>query len=656
MRLLLLCVPLVFGSLAAAADGVVFHKSVYAVFAAADCHACHNPEGVASGTKLLFPEHDASPERIQAFGKSLVSLVDRRNIDKSLLLVKPTNRIPHAGGQRIKPGSPEETALRAWIEQLSQMQGPELARALRYKEDEEASGGGHDLPRVSVRRLTHSQYNNTVRDLLGDRTAPAGQFPPEDFVNGFKNQYQAQSLSPILVEAYGAAAEKLARNAFRGGNPAGLVPCKPSVSCRSQFVKSFGLRAFRRPLELSEQKRYQALFAKEKDFFAGARLVVEAMLQSPHFLFRLEDTDNPKWKPYARAARLSYALWDTMPNDALLTSAARGELDNPAGVDKVARRMLDDPKAKQALDEFVSQWLRFDRVLTSTKDRRRFPQFTRETAYAMTEEARRFIADLVWGDQDFRQLFNGRYGYLNADLAAVYKLPAPAAEFAKVSFPPESERAGLLGQALFLALTSRPDETSPTARGLFVREQFLCQKVADPPPGVNTNLPPISEAKPMTNRDRLAEHTINKSCAGCHSLIDPIGFGFEKFDAIGGRREKLPLVFSADRRNRNAPVKTVQLELDTTGFVAGLKNSGFKSPVELGAVLAESPECQECMVKQYFRYMVGRTETAADRPLIRSVAERFRTSNFRFKELIISMVRSREFPEEAKPVHAARNH
>jgi hypothetical protein len=300
--------------------------------------------------------------------------------------------------------------------------------------------------------------------------------------------------------------------------------------------------------------------------------------------------------------------------------------------------------------------MRFDRVLTSTKDRRRFPQYTRETAIAMTEETRRFISDLVWGDQNFTDLFTADYGYLNADLAAVYKMPAPAAEFTKVTFPPESERAGLLGQALFLSLTSKPDDTSPTARGLFVREQFLCQKVADPPPGVNTNLPPISAAKPQTNRDRLAEHTTNKSCSGCHSLIDPIGFGLEKFDAIGGRRDKLPLVFFGDRRNRNTPPKTIELDLDTSGFVAGIQGSKFTSPKELGAVLGRSEVCQECIVKQYFRYTVGRTETPGDRSMIKAVTEDFRKSGFRFKELIISMVRAREFAADGGAVHVANNH
>ena len=162
--------------------------------------------------------------------------------------------------------------------------------------------------RADLRRLTHSQYNNTVHDLLGDQTAPANQFPPEDFINGFRNQRKAQSLSPLLIEAYSAAAEKLARTAFRGGDTHGLIPCKPSAACRTRFVREFGLKAFRRPLEPAEQKRYETLMSRETDFIKGAQLVTEAMLQSPNFLFRLDETSDPKWKPYVTASRLSYAL------------------------------------------------------------------------------------------------------------------------------------------------------------------------------------------------------------------------------------------------------------------------------------------------------------------------------------------------------------
>jgi hypothetical protein len=447
-----------------------------------------------------------------------------------------------------------------------------------------------------------------------------------------------------LLDAYSASAERMARNAFRGGDTRGLIPCKPSAACRTQFIREFGLKAYRRPLEAEEQKRYEALMRKETDFYKGAQLAVEAMLQSPPFLFRLEGSSNPAWKQYAAATRLSYALWDSMPDAALFESAAKGELSNPQGVERAARRMLDHTKARDAFDEFVAQWMRFDRILTASKDRRRFPQFTRETAVAMTEEARVFLGDLVWNDRNFMDFVKADYSFVNGDLATIYGMPAPAREFERVQFPAGSERAGLLGQTLFLALTAKPDETAPTARGLFVREQFLCQHVAEPPPGVNTNLPTITEAKPQTNRERLSEHVTNPSCFTCHNLIDPIGFGFEKFDAIGARREKFKLSFFPGYRaaNRRAPPKTVELDIDTTGHVAGVASSSFTSPMQLGKVLAESAQCQECVVKQYFRYTFGRMETPGDRALIKKALEDFRSSQFRFKELIVSLLRSGE--------------
>jgi hypothetical protein len=619
----------------------------------AGCRSCHNPDGVASATRLHFPEADSSPDRIEAFGRSLVVLVDRAQPDRSLLFNKPTNRIPHTGGERIKQGSPDETVLKAWVASLAQLSGDALASALKYREDEGAGAG--QLP-AYLRRLTHSQYNHTVRDLLGDQTAPAGQFPPEDFVNGFRNQTQGQSLSPLLIESYSGAAEKLAANAFRGGDTHGLIPCKPSAACRAKFVREFGLKAFRRPLDADEQKRYETLMSGETDFVKGAQLVIEAMLQSPSFLFRLDDTADPKWKPYVTASRLSYSLWDTMPDAALFAAAAKGELSTPADVEKTTRRMLDDPRSHEALNEYVSQWLRFDRIQTASKDRRKYPQFQKETAVSMTEEALTFVGDLVWRDRNFMDLFTANYGFVDVELAPIYKVQAPAKEFDRVPFPPGSERAGILGQALFLALTAKPDDSSPTARGLFVREQFLCQHVPDPPAGVNTNLPPFTEARPQTNRDRMSEHVTNPSCAACHKLMDPIGFGLEKFDGIGARREKFRLLFNTTRGERQLPGKAVDLNIDAAGNIAGIPDSQFSSPAQLGALMAKSELCQECMVKQYFRYTMGRLEIPADRPLIQRLLTEFRNSQFRFKELIVSLARLREYPDSEGNVHVASNH
>ncbi len=649
----------VLGIVPAVAQDGPFGSGLFQVLEKAGCRSCHAPDGVASATRLHFPEPDAAPERIEAFGRSLVTLIDRERPDASLLLNKPTNRVTHVGGERIKAGSEDEAALQEWIKRLTRLSGDELASALKYRE-QEFSGGGHEIPRNELRRLTHSQYNHTVRDLLGDQTTPSSQFPPEDFVNGFRNQTQSQALSPLLVEAYSAAAERLARNAFRGGDIRGLIPCsQASPACRARFVREFGLKAFRRPLEPSEQQRYEALMAGEADLIQGAQLVVETLLQSTSFLFHLDESSDPKWKPYAMASRLSFAIWDTAPDAELLAAAARGDLNTSQGVERAARRMLDDPLARESLDEFVSQWMRFDRILTASKDRRKFPQFTHETAVAMTEEARLFIGDLVWNDRNFMDLFTADYGYANADLAAIYGVEEPLQEFDRVVFPAASERAGLLGQALFLAITAKPEESSPTARGLFVREQFLCQHVPDPPAGVNTNLPPFTQETPQTNRDRMSEHATNPSCASCHQLIDPIGFGLERFDAIGAKRDTFQLQFRGPRTEgggRRRPLKTLDLEIDAAGYVAGLPDSEFASPLQLGAVLAKSVQCQECVVKKYFRYTFGRMETPADRRLIRNVTDAFRNSEFSFKEMIVALMRERVLLDSGEAVHVASNH
>lgn len=621
--------------LAVGGSAAEFSESILPILEENACRTCHNSEGVASATRLHFPPKDTSADRWEAFGRSLARFVDRGRPEASLLLAKPTNRLTHVGGERIKQGSPNEQILRGWVEKLAGLPEAEFKSAQAFDADAPARKMRQG---AVLRRLTHSQYNNVVRDLLGELSQPASQFPPEDFVNGFKNQYEAQNLSPVLFEAYSAAAERLARNAFRFGDSRRLTGCKEQTpACGAQFVRSFGRKAFRRPLDAGELKRYQALFASQGEFLKGAQAVVEAMLQSPNFLFRLDETSDPALKPYAAASRLAFALWDTMPDEALLNGAEKGQLSTREGIRLAARRLLADAKAKQALDEFVSQWMQFDRVITASRDRRTYPKFSRETAAAMTEETRRFVADLVWNRRNFMELFTAEYGYVNAELANVYGVAAPATEFDKVAFPAGSERAGLLGQALFLTLTSKPNDTSPTARGLFVREQFLCQHVADPPPGVSTDLPPLTEDKPQTNRQRLAMHASNESCAGCHNLIDPIGHGLEKFDGIGERRENLKLSFYPDRQRRQPP-KVVELDLDTSGWVAGIANSRFQSPKELGAVLAQTPQCQECVVKQYFRYVAGRSENTVDRPLIRKVTGEFRGSGFQFQEMVLSLM------------------
>src|SRR5437879_5548534 len=623
-----------------------FVSQLYPVFEKAQCRLCHNDNGVASRTRLQFPSEEAGAAEIAAFSLRLAALVDRNKPAESLRLGKPTNRVQHTGGERIHPGSEEEKALRQWIAYLVSLADDRIRAATSTGPAAKAS---------VVRRLTHSQYNHTVADLLGDQTRSADQFPQEDYINGFTNQAEGQSIPPLLAEAYNHAAEKLARNAFRGGDRNHLIPCEAQSAgdpdCRQRFIREFGRRAYRRPLLDREVARYEKLFVLEattaKDFTAGAQVVVEAMLQSPSFLFHMEQGPNGEFEYYRAASRLSYFLWDTMPDETLFRLAASGQPHTPEQIEAQTRRMLGDPRAKQSMNEFLAQWLRFDSLRNAIRDRRLFPEFSAELVAAMAEETRRLFGHLVWEDGNFMELFTARYSFVNNDLAQLYGLPAPAQKFGRIDFPVDSKRSGILGQAAFLALTSKPSDTSPTERGKFVREHFLCQVIPPPPPGVNTNLPPVTDAKPSTNRERLQFHVSSPTCAGCHVLVDPIGFGFENFDADGKYREKQKVVIypTFDEMKNKVKMKPTeyQLDLDTKAFVKGVPNSEFSSPRELGRVLANEAVCQKCVVKQLFRYALGRPETPADQPEIDNALQAFRNSRFRFQQLIIAIVTSKPF-------------
>ncbi len=611
---------------------------------AAGCQSCHTAGGVAAETRLRIPSEKPSPDQLQAFEWGARRLVDVSRPERSLLRVKPTFRISHTGGRLIEPDSPEDALLADWIEQLAKL-GPVAEPAA------EESTPRRLPPSRMLSRLTHSQYNNTVRDLLGDHSRIADRFPPEDFVNGFKNQVQTQDIPPLLAEAYSDAAEKLARNAFRGGDRHGLVPCQPSAaqdaSCAEEFIRTLGRRAFRRPLEADEIDLYRRLFLAEAagtgEFLDGARLVVEVMLQSPKFLFHPEPSPDAKRTAYARANRLAYFLWNSLPDDKLLAAAESGDLDTPEGLQAEARRMLDDPRVRAAVDEFFAQWLRFDLTLNSVRDRRLYREFSPELAIAMVEETRRLIAEVVWNDRDFRELLTARYSFVNSDLAKLYGVQAPAGEFDRIELPASSPRAGILGHASFLTMTSKPGETSPTVRGLFVREHLLCETIPDPPPDATATLPPLTEDKPLANRDLLGVHLTNPTCAGCHNLIDPVGFGLEMYDAVGRYRERQSITFFPIRAERKKDPVTVEVDINPEGVVAGISRETFSSPRELGELLAASPRCQECVVRQLFRYATGREESESDEPAIEEAVEAFRSSGFRFQKLLIALVATDAF-------------
>jgi len=632
-------------ALAATVDDRFFSEKLYPVLEAAQCRVCHNDNGVASGTRFEFPAPDAPPAIVQEFGRSLAVVVDSSSPLDSLLFRKPTNRLKHTGGERIRVGSAEEGYLRTWVEYLARNDGADSGRP---------RAAAATVP-VGVRRLTHSQYNNAVRDLLGELSRPADTFAAEDFVNGFKNQSDGQGIPPLLMEAYSAAAEKVSANAFRGGDRNGLIPCEPKSAadreCLSAFVSEFGKKVFRRPLSQSEIERIVEsalpVAAEAGEIAVAVKLVAEAMLQSPTFLLRVPRSPTHQHRGFDIAERLSFFLWNTTPDAELIDAAERGDLDNIDGIRATARRMIDDPRARPAMDDFFEQWMRFDRLRATIRDRKFFPEFNSELAGAMANESLELFRHLVWSDADFREFFTADYTFVNDQLAELYATKLPAKPFGRVNFAPDSNRAGVLGQAAFLTLTSKPSDTSPTERGLFVREHFLCQVVPPPPPGVSTNLPALTDELPMTNRQRLSVHLTSETCASCHRLIDPIGLGLEQFDAIGRFRatQHLKILPTRDEVKRKLKTKPTEheLDIDASGTVAGIANSDFQTPRELGAVLAQDEGCQKCIVKMLFRYALGRHETAADREAIENLLITFKASQFRYRDLIIAIATSEPF-------------
>lgn len=646
-RLALRTAPLALASSLAAQMAPSDFGELYRQLEQGNCRACHNASGVASGTRLRFPPSGATPDEIERFAWDLGTLVDRSDPAQSPLLLKPTNRTLHTGGQLIAPGSDTERLLVAWIERL--------ATASAKPAEPRLDPGAAVRPAEPLRRLTHTQYDNTVRDLLGDRTRPARNFPAEDFVDGFTNQASVQAITPLLAEAYAKAAEKLSRNAFRFGDEHDLIPCEPrharDRACAEAFVREFGAKAYRRPLEPAEIQGYAsrlvAWAAREEDFLAGARLAVETMLQAPQFLFLAPQPEGSPAKQYETASRLAYGLWNAPPDRESLEAAAAGRLGTPADVERQAQRMLAQPAAHDALDGFLAQWMRFDRLRNAVKDRNRFRDYGPEVAESMAEETRLLFRHLVWSDLDFRAFFSADYTFVDDFLTRVYGLPDPETPFGLTRYPESSDRAGILGHGTFLAQTGKPVNTSPTERGLFVREHFLCQTVPPPPPGVDASLPPLAlGGRPLTVRELMETlHAAETACASCHKLVDPIGFGFERFDTIGGYRETETVRVKPspleERQGRKA--ETHELPIDSSGYIAGVPDSAFRSPREAGRILAGSSVCQRCVGKQLFRYLFGRHETERDAELLDRAYNRFERSGFRFRELVLGLLVSEEY-------------
>ena len=482
--------------------------------------------------------------------------------------------------------------------------------------------------RVVAHRLNRVEYNNTVRDLFyGLDLRPADAFPIDNFAEGFDNNAQELRMSNLLMEKYLDAADKIVLAGFaNAASRARLVPCDlvADASCAQKAMTTFLERAYRRPVAATDMAPYLSLFdlarSKGDNAETGLQLAMRAALVSPAFIFRVEP-DPPQGSSRALgdfeiAARLSYFIWSTMPDDELFAKGRAGALKSTDEITRQTQRMLADPRAGALIDNLAGQWLYGRQVPEVTPDPVRFPapQFDAPLRDAMRTEMTLYLREVLFGDHSAVELLKSNFTFANKRLAQHYGLAEASglgADFAQIKNT--TVRGGLLSQAGWLTVTSHSDMTSPVKRGKWILSELLCETPPQPPPNVG-DLAKVPQTG--TLRQRLAIHSQIEPCKTCHSIMDPMGFGLENFDAIGRWRDT----------DEGAPI-------DATGTVPGTGEK-FSNPAELAAALQKDPRFARCLTRKLLTYAIGRGMEPVDDPALDTLSQRFASGGNRFKDLV----------------------
>lgn len=407
---------------------------------------------------------------------------------------------------------------------------------------------------------------------------------------------------------------------------------KTTNEVAGEIIRAFAFRAFRRPATDGEVSKLVGLtrqaLASGDNFEASIKYALTAVLVSPHFLFRGEiqpDPDNPtsvhKVNEYALASRLSYFLWSSMPDKELFQLAEKGRLRK--NLDAQIRRMIADPKSRALVDNFAGQWLQLRTMEIITPDAKLFPGFDDELRDAARHETEKLFEYVLREDRPVTEFLTADYTFVNERLAKHYGIDGvKGADFVKVSLK-GTQRGGVLTHASFLALTSNPTRTSPVKRGKWVLENILASPPPPPPPGV----PPLDRKELKgTLRQRMDEHRANPVCASCHAKMDPIGFAFEHFDAVGRFRDK-----------------DGSEAIDAKGVLTS--GESFEGHSQLNAVLAGSKRDDfiRCISEKMLTYALGRGLEYYDRPAVEAIRGRLEKDGLKFSALIRSVVDSVPF-------------
>ena len=518
--------------------------------------------------------------------------------------------------------------------------------------DTAGDGDGDELPAPSPRfyRLTHAQWELTVQDLFG-LDAPTGQselFRDDPQVAGFifDNDATALEVDEALWTGYRIAAGAVAEQVTT--DPEALARLTPAVGPSEaeridEFVRSFGERAYRRPLSPEELTELTALFADgpalhsevQDPFVAGIRHVVETVLQSPYFLYRIERSEELvdgliPLDDYELASRLSYFLWNTMPDEQLFAAAAAGQLHTEAQIAAELERMLADPRAAETVVNFHHHLLEADKFGTIDPSDTFFPDAPANLAELAAEEHERFIRDVIFaGEGGLLELLTSTETFVDAALAAIYGVQGVIGDaYVHVELDP-GERRGVFTHVGFLAANSTSVDPDPIHRGVFLAKRMSCLPIAAPPDGV----PPLPPLEPdQTNRERVEAHTSAPQCASCHAtLINPYGFPFESYDALGQWRTT----------DNGKPVDTA------TEPLVGAEIIPVSGALELVDALAQSEAVHDCYVQHWIEYANGRNTVGEDDPMIERLGAESLASQQSLQELLIAVATSPAFLNRA---------
>lgn len=490
---------------------------------------------------------------------------------------------------------------------------------------------------VTLRLLTQDEYAASVQALLGTLTADL-TVAPDTSVAGFVAVGAAlRTVTDSAATAYEAASRLAVSEVFRdSARWQELVGCQPagdlSDACVATYIETFGRKAFRRDLTDEEVQQWLGVAQSAIDLGGSVQQALSTatvgMLQSPHFLYRVEvnsldaATGRLKYDGLSMATRLSYGLTGGPPSVELLDAAAAGQLDTAEGVSAAAASLLDDPRVVDHMTAFFREYAQVAQVLEVAKSETLYPSFTAELQASMVEGAELFLKNIVLGtNADVRSFYDSRQTYADANLASLYGVRAPASGFEEVTLPAETPRVGILGQAALLAGHSQPDRTSPTRRGVFMLQSLLCTPPPVVPDGVDTTLVP-ADANSST-REILDAHRENPQCASCHALFDPLGISLEHFDAIGQYRTE-----------ENGHV------IDASGEWLG---HTFSDAAELSSILREEPLVLSCLLRNFYRNVNGRAEDDEDMTQIEAMAASLAANGYVWNSFLGDFVASEAF-------------